>query len=216
MPGPGYKQWADAEILTPADLDSYLMGQTQMRFANDTARAAALTSPVAGMRSYLVDTGLEYIYSGGQWSPILQFVKKAATETVTSSTTIQNDDHFVWTLNPGTYRVEAFLHASGATAGDIKTAWSFSGTVVNTGRSCFGPQVGTADVSASTVRSSGHGIATEINYGLDAALATVIHEDLYLEVTVAGTLRLQWAQNGSSGTGTSLSAASRVIITRLA
>jgi hypothetical protein len=213
---PGYKQWADGDLLTPADIDSYLMGQTVMRFASDAARTAALPSPVAGMRSYLVDTGLEYIFAGGVWAPEMQFVKKAGTETITSSAVLQNDDHFVWVLPVGTYRVEAFLHASGAAAGDVQTAWTFSGTVVNTGRSCFGPQLGTADVSATTMRSSGHGVGTAINYGLDAALATVIHEDLYLEVTVAGTLRLQWAQNASNGTGTAFSAASRVYVTRLA
>lgn len=213
---PGYKQWADGDILTPADLDSYLMGQTLMRFASAVARAAALTSPAAGMRSYLVDTGQEYIYSGGQWVSVLQFLKKPGTETVTSSTTVQNDDDFVWVLPPGTYRVEAFLHAGGATAGDIKTAWTFSGTLGASGRSCVGPQVGTADVGVTSMRSSGHVITTEVPYGTDATLATVIHEDLFLEVTASGTLRLQWAQVASSGTGTTLSGASRVYVSRVA
>lgn len=221
---PGYKQWADGDILTPADVDGYLMGQTLMRFASAAARTSDLPSPTAGMQSYLIDTGLEYIYAGGQWMPKFQFTKKAAAETVTTNTSAQDDDDLVTTLVPGTYRVELFMHvAATALSGDVKTQWAFSGTLGTQGRSCFGPSINSTDTTgtataATTVgvnRSTAHTVTASVSYGCDTTNTTAIHEDLFLEVTATGVLKLQWAQVAASGNIQS-TVGTRWYITRLA
>lgn len=215
----GYKQWADGDALTPSELDGYLMGQTLMRFASAAARTAAITTPVAGMRSYLVDTALEYLYSGTQWVPVFQFEKKAAAESApTSSTTMQDDNHFVWTMVPGTYRVEAFLHFTASTTGDFKCQWSFSGTLTGQGRTCIGPGIVTTDTqggATNAMRCMADVITAAISYGSDGTNTSAAMEDLWLEISSGGILKLQWAQNTSSGTATTVTIGSRVYITRL-
>lgn len=221
---PGYRQWVDGDALLPSDLDDYLMGQTLMRFASDAARAAAITSPVAGMRSYLVDTGLEYIYSGTTWAPLRFWLKKTASQTVTSSTTLVDDTHITTTLVPGSFRVELLAHASGGATGDIKMAWAFAGTATESSRTCFGPGLNTTNTEATAAaattvgvtRASTHFATTEVAYGLDGTNNSAIHEDLFFVVTAGGILKLQWAQNVSNGTGATLSTATRAYVTRLA
>lgn len=139
---------------------------------------------------------------------------KAAAESVTSSTTLQNDDDLVIpTLEVGkSYSVWAFLAASGAAAGDIKTSWSWAGTATKFSRSCLGPTTGTTDITNTSMRAARHGAATAIPYGLDGSLESLIMEQLTIEtVTVAGSLQLQWAQNTSSGTASTLNTTSRIL-----
>lgn len=138
-------------------------------------------------------------------------IRKAAAESVTSSTTAQNDDDFSVALPVGKYLVWIWLHCTGATAADIKTVWSNTGTMTIL-RSCLGAQTGTADRQATTVTVQGSNSTTEVPYGCDGAGTTVVREELYVDVTVTGTLTLQWAQNASSGTATNLSTASRMWI----
>lgn len=221
---PGYKQWADGDVLLPSELDDYLVGQSIMRFASATARTAQLPSPTEGMRSYLADTGLEYIFKGSAWAALGQFFKKASAQSITSSTAVVDDADLQVTLVPGTFRIEAFLHASGPAAGDVKTTWTFAGTASDSSRSCFGPGINTTNVEAAVTaantvgvnRSSTHFITTEVSYGLDGTNTSAIHEDLYLVVTAGGLLKMRWAQNTSNGTASTLSVASRLYVTRLA
>jgi hypothetical protein len=225
---PGYRQWADGDALLPSELDDFLMGQTLMRFASDAARTAALTTPVAGMRSYLADTGLEYVFGGTTWEPVLQRKKKAANQTA-PSTTFVDDTHLQVTLVPGEYFVDAWLHASGSTTGDIQVRWDFGGTLSEAGRMCHGPtrattstEGGTAasPVTAATTvgvnRMSTHAITTAVPYGLDGSNNSGIWEHLSLKVTAGGLLKMQWAQETSSGTATQLSSASHLRIERVA
>ncbi len=146
------------------------------------------------------------------------FISKAANETVTSSTAMQDDDDFVGiALEAGKYYwITAILHASGAAAGDVKVGWTTTATISDTGRSCIGPSTGTADVTASAVmRCSNHAYTTAIAYGIDGAASTCIMEHLRFYCDVAGTLTMQWAQNTSNATGTTLSAASYLTIEEL-
>jgi hypothetical protein len=199
---PGYKQWAAGDVLLPSELDEYLVGQTIMRFASDTARTAALPSPVAGMRSYLVDTSTEYIYRSGAWAPLSMLIQKAAAESVTTSS-IQDDDHFQVQLVPGTYTLDLYASVTGLAAADIKTQWAFSGTLASNSRFCFGPGPNTTDVTNGGFgKASSHGLGSSISYGLDGSAAAGIHEHLSLKVTVAGLLKLQWAQAVGNATAT--------------
>jgi len=225
----GYKQWADGDALLPSEIDEYLMGQTRMRFASAAARDAAITSPVEGMTVFLATTGLEYTYDGTYWSARIRRVKKDAVQNVTSSTTVVDDTKLKATLTPGQYFVDAWLHASGGTTGDIKVAWTFSGTLTDSGRIAQGPTRATTNVQGGTAgtpvtaattvgvnRSSAHLIGTEVPYGLDGSFTSGIHEHLSLDVSGTGVLKLRWAQETSSGTATSLSVASHLRVERVA
>lgn len=142
-----------------------------------------------------------------------QVKSKAAAESVTSSTTLQNDDDLSVPLEVGkSYSVWAFLAVSGATAGDVKTAWSISATVTKSSRSVLGPQTGTTDVTNTAMRAARHGVATAVPFGLDGSAEALIVEQLTIEdVTAAGVAQLQWAQNASSGTATTLNTTSRIV-----
>ena len=68
MAGAGYKLFATGDVLTAAQVNTYLMQQTVMSFASSAARTTALSGVLAeGMVSYLQDTNsLEY-YDGAAW-----------------------------------------------------------------------------------------------------------------------------------------------------
>lgn len=153
--------------------------------------------------------------------PKVRVIKKAANESVTSSTTFQDDADFTVTLDAGkTYKIETYLSVSGATAGDIKITWVLTGGVAQlSARHCKGPSVGTADVTATTMRDSVHNLTTlTIAYGTDNTTNSSIFEDFLVETTTAnasGTLTMQWAQNASSATATTISGSSYMVITEI-
>jgi hypothetical protein len=59
----GYKEWADEEVLEAADVNTYLASQSIPRFADATARDAALGSPEDGQLCHTADAGLWIFYS---------------------------------------------------------------------------------------------------------------------------------------------------------
>jgi len=68
MAGAGYKLYATGDVLTAADVNTYLQEQTVMRFASSAARTTALASVLAeGMLSYLIDTDQVEVYNGSAW-----------------------------------------------------------------------------------------------------------------------------------------------------
>ena len=71
MAGAGYKLFATGDVLTAAQVNTFLMQQTTMVFANSTARTTALSGVVSeGMLTYLLDTNsLEY-YDGAAFQPV--------------------------------------------------------------------------------------------------------------------------------------------------
>lgn len=153
--------------------------------------------------------------------PKVTVVLKTANESVTSSTTMQDDDDFSFPLAAGkSYRIEAVLGVSGAAAGDIKVAWVGAGGVagLSATRYCLGPAAAITDASAATVRTQRANITTVIAYGTDGALQSAIREEFLVETTTsgaAGTLTMQWAQNASSATATVMCAGSYVVITEI-
>ena len=67
----GYKLFATGDVLTAAQVNTFLMRQTTMVFADSAARATALTGVLTeGMLTYLTDTNsLEY-YDGSAFQPV--------------------------------------------------------------------------------------------------------------------------------------------------
>ncbi len=68
MAGAGYKLFATGDVLTAAQVNTYLQEQTVMVFADAAARTTALSGVLAeGMFTYLKDTDVLQYYSGAAW-----------------------------------------------------------------------------------------------------------------------------------------------------
>ena len=68
MAGAGYKAFADGDVLTAAQVQTFLQDQAVMRFADSSARTSGLGTAVAeGMVSYLQDTDAVEVYDGSAW-----------------------------------------------------------------------------------------------------------------------------------------------------
>ena len=67
MAGAGYKSFSTGDVLTASDVNTYLMQQTIMVFANATARDAAITSPSEGMNAFLTASDELVYYNGSSW-----------------------------------------------------------------------------------------------------------------------------------------------------
>lgn len=71
MAGAGYKLFATGDVLTAAQVNTYLMQQTVMVFASSAARTSALSGVIAeGMLSYLSDTNALQYYDGAAWQDV--------------------------------------------------------------------------------------------------------------------------------------------------
>jgi len=62
-----YKTFVNGAVLPASDMNTYLMKQTVMVFADATARDAALTSPTEGMFAFLTSNDHYTIYNGSSW-----------------------------------------------------------------------------------------------------------------------------------------------------
>jgi hypothetical protein len=68
MAGAGYKLFQTGDVLTAAQVNTYLNEQTVMVFASSAARTSALSGVLAeGMMSYLQDTNSVEVYNGTAW-----------------------------------------------------------------------------------------------------------------------------------------------------
>lgn len=119
-----------------------------------------------------------------------QLVRKTADESVTSSTTLQNDNHLLLpVVANATYDLFLLCVFSGDTAGDIKFAWSVpSGTVLR-----WVDQTGSSGLATDTDFYSAPGGTTQVGFQIWATVVTS---------ATAGNIQFQWAQNTSSATAT--------------
>ena len=71
MAGAGYKDFTDGDVLSAAQVDTYLNQQTVMVFATAAARTTALSLVLAkGMVSYRSDADVIESYNGAAWVPL--------------------------------------------------------------------------------------------------------------------------------------------------
>jgi len=78
MAGAGAKLFVSGDVLTAAQVNTYLMDQTIMRFATTTARdnafgGAGEPTLAEGMFAYTDDTNTLWFYSGSAW---VEFVNR--------------------------------------------------------------------------------------------------------------------------------------------
>ena len=81
----GRKEWVSDEVLSAADLDSYLMDQAVTIWANATARNSGILAPIEGQISYLQDTNLFQAYSGSAWVDQASLAGNAVSATTASN-----------------------------------------------------------------------------------------------------------------------------------
>jgi hypothetical protein len=141
---------------------------------------------------------------------------KPSDEPVTSSTTLQNDDHLLFSVAANaTYILDAYLITSGATAatGDLKIDWTVpagttmrytsSGVVASSPAVQYEATVNTPGAS----RTIGTNGSADMGVPLRAVIVTS---------ATAGTVQLRWAQNTSNATPTIIRANSWLRVTRAA
>lgn len=68
-----FKDFTAGDILTAADVDTYLMRQTVMVFADSTARSSALGTAIIteGMVTYLTGSNALEYYDGSAWQSVI-------------------------------------------------------------------------------------------------------------------------------------------------
>jgi hypothetical protein len=146
----------------------------------------------------------------------MKVLYKSSAENRTSTTTVSSDANMYVTLAVGYWRVQLYAFASGDPAGDLRTAWTFSGgSGTGTSRACIGPSISATALDTTSGRFAGMGLGTLAAYGVVSGATAAIYEDLFMNVTSSGTLSLQWAQNTSSSTATTLSTATHMFVTQL-
>ena len=129
---------------------------------------------------------------------------KASGESVTSSTTLQDDDDFVFTgLKANTkYTLTAHFHVSCNSSGGFKWLFAMPSGASGTGRfsnNQFSP--------APVDLTAGHGAtasASNLNMIMTATISTGAN---------AGDLKFRWAQNTSNATATQVHEASHMRLT---
>jgi len=155
----------------------------------------------------------------GALSALQLFARKTATESVTSSTTLQDDDELTVTVVANTvYAFDAVIFYDGSAsgvAGDLKLRW-------------VGPAGATLTVANLSLISSATGtqgdlmdgqiINTDINIGTLGAGTTLaaVFRGLLIVAGTGGTYKAQWAQLTSGATATRLLADSHMILRQVA
>jgi len=145
-------------------------------------------------------------------------VRKTADETVTSSTVLQNDNHLLLAMAANEiWEVRFKLMVTAAQAGDIKYAFTVpAGATVK--HTYFGPVIGVTATPFVTYSATLQDAAVDRSPGiLDVSDPTlVIIEAIVVCGATPGNLQLQWAQNTSNATATTVLANSCLIAHKLA
>jgi hypothetical protein len=156
------------------------------------------------------------------------FAQKIADESVTSSTTPQNDDHlFCAGVAGAAYEVYVQLSVTGAgsaTVGDVSIQFTFptsgSGQSLALGYTGLTNSVAYGFNTAGSVNNVTFRNTTSpsngASFGTPSTNFTPIFiSGIWVVGTVAGTLQLQWAQRVSSGTATTARTGSLMRLMRL-
>ncbi len=144
-----------------------------------------------------------------------QHVVKPSNESVSSSTTLQNDDHLLLPVSSNTmYFIQGMFVISGAEAADMLFQWSVpSGAVFNWASDTLGS--GASGSATGQVSRSAQGNTNQPAFGLIASTITVVPIKGFLVVgSTGGVLRARWCQNASSATATIMRAGSYLMARR--
>jgi hypothetical protein len=140
--------------------------------------------------------------------------KTAGTARDTTTTATADPDLQFTSVPAGKYRLDVLLdfNNSGAGGDKVELAWPGGGSVI----SVVGVRACQNGSPAAGVLSSGNG-GSPLSLGQCASSSSIDRWQFVADVTVAsaGTISINWAQASSSGSSTTLTAASSVVLTRI-
>lgn len=197
MAGAGFKDFASGDELFASEVDTYLMQQSIMKFANATDRDDDLfLAPVAeGMHAYVTDINQVTYYQSGRWNTAygqisyMEYLRSGAQSIANNNTTPTTITAYsaVSSRNPAmTYNNGIFTVKAGE-AGIYSVAFNGNFTANTTGRrrvailrnstevagiNISAPSSGSALISAATTiyLSVGETISAEVLQNSGAAL----------------------------------------------
>lgn len=206
------------------DLDNLVVP----KYPSAAARNVANPSPSDGDCSYRTDLHSFEVYyaSLGAWTALVRaplFAYKVSDESVTSSTTLQDDNDLTFSVEASSVYIYelslSYIGVSdgGTAAGGLKTAWSVpassAGTRHVTGTHTTGSNIVPSDDNA---RNSSHGLTTVVGHATSATGGVVFDRGLLITSVTAGTFKLQWAQVTSNATATTIQGNSYAILRKMA
>lgn len=143
-----------------------------------------------------------------------QHVVKPSDESVTSSTTLQNDDHLVLPVTANTlYFVQGMLIYTGNTSGDMQFQWT-------------GPSGATFDWASDALPSGATTTTDQVSRtaltfanvapvaAITGSTATVPFKGVLSVGSSGGSFRIKWGQFASNATATVMKAGSYIMTRR--
>lgn len=147
-------------------------------------------------------------------------VVKHYDETVTSSTSLQNDDELIIKLPSNSlFEVQLVLiYSSTSLTPDIKIDWSTSGnyTVFSDGRVIISSNIASTVTSDITLQMNNYALATDVPAGTYVSGEVPHYERILIQTGNGGcTLQLRWSQNTSNATATQVDKGSYIMAYKL-
>lgn len=178
------------------------------------------TSPRTWVAAETVTAAIMNTHIRDNLNALNGFVRKTADESVTSSVTLQNDDHLLYSIGAtGTYVFELVLFGVSAAnaAGDLIVGFSFpAGTLHFSGHglddTLASGNTGTPRMTGILTATSG---ATTATFGLSTTTTSIVLRGILI-ATATGTLQFMWAQFASSASASTLKAGSYMTVKQVA
>jgi hypothetical protein len=211
-----YKVFTNGSVLNASEINDNLMNQSVMVFSNSTARSAALTSPVAGMVTFLEDTSSYESYDGTSWigfgggSGILQVVSITKTDTTSislaSGAISSAVSNLTATITPTSVDSKILILSNLSTDGPCNTILYRDGSVLT---GATGELLGSRTrITTGAGASSGNNVnANAANYLDSPATTTAISYTIRLHNSGNSTQTLYVNRSGTDGSLTQLSRA---------
>lgn len=216
MAGAGFRTFVDGDVLTAAQVNTYLMEQAVMVFADASARTTALPTPSEGMVTYLADSNVLEVYDGSSWvstddpNAIQNSIVDAKGDIITATAdntparlAVGTNEHRLVAdsgESTGLKYVADTTNYAVASKGDLLVGTA-ADTLTNVGVGTNG-QVLTAD-SAETA-----GVKWATSSGAGKVLQVVTATDTTASTTTSGTM----ADTGLSATITPSAATSKILV----
>lgn len=149
------------------------------------------------------------------WFVNVLFARKAGDETISSTTTLQNDDDlFVSVAASATYHVVVELRGTSQPGDDIKVGFTGPAGYTFVG-AVRGPTTTAAALADTYTSEFTTGVALAFG-GIASNNLGISYQGVLVTSGTAGTLQVQWAQNSSSASGTTMRANSFMSLRRVA